>query len=127
MNHVDHTIKSLTSLSLCTGMRGLDRGVERAITTLRNPHGFKDEQERRDYEDRCIKYAAHVEIDAFVAWNLVAQMEQGLLAPAPVFTDLTKFPWEQFYGKIHILTGGYPCQPFSQAGLQNGVEDGRHL
>jgi site-specific DNA-cytosine methylase len=54
-------------------------------------------------------------------------MEKGLLAPAPVWTDLKSFPWENFYGKIHVLTGGYPCQPFSQAGLQRGTDDPRHL
>ena len=28
---------------------------------------------------------------------------------------------------IDIITGGYPCQPFSVAGKQKGVEDPRHL
>ena len=29
--------------------------------------------------------------------------------------------------KIDIITGGYPCQPFSVAGKQKGTEDKRHL
>lgn len=32
-----------------------------------------------------------------------------------------------YKGKIDVLTGGFPCQPYSVAGKRKGKEDGRHL
>lgn len=32
-----------------------------------------------------------------------------------------------YQGRIDILTGGFPCQPYSQAGKRLGKEDDRHL
>jgi DNA (cytosine-5)-methyltransferase 1 len=44
----------------------------------------------------------------------------------PNYGDLKTTDWSQVE-PIDILTAGYPCQPFSHAGLRKGAEDERHL
>lgn len=44
----------------------------------------------------------------------------------PNLGDIKKIDWSTVE-PVDILTGGYPCQPFSAAGLRKGTEDERHL
>ena len=44
----------------------------------------------------------------------------------PIYGDIKKLKGTDI-GTVDIITGGYPCQPFSVAGKQKGVEDPRHL
>lgn len=103
---MDHS-KELTHLSLCTGYGGIDLGLKRVVDNVRT--------------------VAYVEIEAFQCANLVSKMEKGWLDAAPIWTDLKTFPWSSFRGKVDILSGGFPCQPFSTAGRRDGDEDPRHL
>jgi len=43
------------------------------------------------------------------------------------YHDITKTDFTIHRGKIDILTGGFPCQPYSSAGKRKGKEDERHL
>ncbi len=41
--------------------------------------------------------------------------------------DITKTDFTRYAGQIDILTGGFPCQPYSTAGKRLGKDDDRHL
>jgi len=43
------------------------------------------------------------------------------------YEDITKTNFTIHRGDIDILTGGFPCQPYSSAGKRLGKEDERHL
>ncbi len=97
----------ITHISLCSGYGGIDLGLRRVIPNLRT--------------------VAYAEIEAFACENLLARMEGGQLDAAPIWSDLKSFPWESFRGMVDVLSGGYPCQPFSSAGKRAGADDPRHL
>lgn len=46
---------------------------------------------------------------------------------AATHTDIKSTDFTIYRGLIDIVTGGFPCQPYSVAGLQKGKEDERHL
>jgi len=106
-NNVDITNELPTVIAFCAGYGGIERGLDLA-----------------GIEHRVI---AFLEIEAFAIANLVNKMEDGIIPPAPIYTDIKTFPSHLFRGKVSILTGGYPCQPFSAAGKRLGADDPRHL
>ncbi len=46
---------------------------------------------------------------------------------AQSYGDIKKTDFSIHRGTIDILTGGFPCQPYSNAGKRKGKEDDRHL
>ena len=94
-------------ISLCAGIGGIDLGLSRCI--------------------RGLGTIAYVEGEAFAAGCLAKAMEAGRLDKAPIFTDVRSFPFGRFRGLVDVISGGFPCQPFSSAGQRKGTEDPRHL
>jgi len=94
-------------VSLCAGVGGLDLGLHIA---------------EPGYRTVC-----YVERNSFSAAALVARMADASLAPAPVWDDLKSFDGRPWRGRVHIVTAGYPCQPFTLSGRRKGKDDPRHL
>lgn len=98
----------LTGLALCAGIGGLELGLSLALGDAY----------------RC---GVYVERDPFAAAVLVARMEDEILDPAPVWDDLTTFDGRPWRGIVDIVSAGFPCQPWSQAGRRKGAADHRWL
>jgi DNA (cytosine-5)-methyltransferase 1 len=61
-------------------------------------------------------------------WNEFGQKVLKHYWPnAKSYHDITKTDFTIHRGTIDILTGGFPCQPYSMAGKRKGKEDERHL
>jgi DNA (cytosine-5)-methyltransferase 1 len=94
----------LPSLSLFSGGGGLDLGFERA--------GFRNVASFDTLE------AAGETLRANRPKWVVRSGEDG---------DVQRVNWRQYRGKLAVLHGGPPCQPFSVAGRQRGHEDVRNM
>ena len=92
-------------ISICTGGGGLDRGLELV-----------------QREAKCV---CAVEIEAFAVATLVAQMQNGILAPAPVWTDARTFDGKPWRGAVDCIVAGFPCQDISSAGKRAGIHGKR--
>ena len=46
---------------------------------------------------------------------------------AEQYGDIKEFDATKYHGRVDILSGGFPCQPFSLAGQRKGSDDERYL
>lgn len=65
---------------------------------------------------------------AWCEWNEFGQKVLRHHFPeAEGYGDIKQTDFKKYNGKIDIITGGFPCQPYSLAGKRKGKEDDRHL
>jgi len=97
---VSCSVSRLKVLDLFSGIGGFSLGLERA----------------------GMKTVAFCEIETFPRKVL-----QKHWPDVPIFEDVRELHAEDLPCKPDVITGGYPCQPFSVAGKRRGKEDDRHL
>lgn len=100
--------RPLHGVALCAGAAGLELGLHLALGD--------------QYRTVC-----YVEREAFAAATLVARMADQALDPAPVWDDLTTFDGRPWRSRVDLVSAGFPCPPFSQAGQRGGADDVRYL
>jgi DNA (cytosine-5)-methyltransferase 1 len=66
--------------------------------------------------------AFHCEINEFCTKILNYHFQD-----AEHYTDITRTDFSKWGGRIDVLSGGFPCQPFSLAGQRKGADDNRYL
>jgi DNA (cytosine-5)-methyltransferase 1 len=89
----------ITVGSLFSGIGGLDLGLERA----------------------GMKVIWQSEIDKYCCKILKKHWPE-----VPNHGNIKEINWQEIQ-RPNIIAGGYPCQPFSQAGKRKGTQDPRHL
>lgn len=73
----------------------------------------------------------YVEYDKYCQKVLKQRIADGILDAAPIFGDIRSFISEgyaeSYRDMVDVVSGGFPCQPFSIAGKQKGEDDERNM
>jgi DNA (cytosine-5)-methyltransferase 1 len=78
-----------------------------------------------------IRTVGYVEFNPYCQKVISQRIKDGHLHEAPIFSNIKTFISEgyakEYKGMVDIITGGFPCQPFSSAGLHKAQEDERNM
>lgn len=69
----------------------------------------------------------YVENNPYCVSVLTARIKDGYLDDAPIWDDVRTFDGYPWAGSVDIVTAGFPCQPWSNAGKMLGEHDDRNL
>lgn len=72
----------------------------------------------------------YVEWDNYCQQIIKTRIKDGVLDDAPIFGDIRDFNRRyagRYIGKVDFISGGFPCQPFSNAGKRKGEDDERNM
>jgi len=97
---VDIDTHRLRTLSLFSGIGGIDIGLQRWCKTV-----------------------CYVELESYGQAALCKNMAAGNIDVAPIWDDITTFGADELaaIGRVDAITGGFPCQDISCAGKGAGI------
>ncbi len=100
----------LTIASLCSGIAGLDIGLQAGLEYLRQP-------------SRVVLYC---EREASAQATLLERMAETSLERAPICDAIEDLD-ERWAGRVDCIVAGFSCQPWANVGDMQGTEDERWL
>jgi len=73
------------------------------------------------------KTICYIEWEEYCIEIIKARIKDGVYEDAPIWDDVQTFDGKPWAGHVDIITGGFPCQPFSQAGKRLGENDPKNM
>lgn len=68
-----------------------------------------------------------VEWEPYCQATILARQADGILEHFPVWDDIRTFDGRPWRGLVDVISAGFPCQPFSNAGRRQGEQDSRNM